>query len=132
MLQLNGIVGGNKPIAVGPRQTIQLQQMVLVVKNKQKLTLKSLNFLLDNDAFALKIEANPTPGVFVAKGGFGALKPNKVLFNNNTGDAVIIFLTISAVNLARNTRTLSRSDSWVLGLSSCTKHLTKVPYPKKR
>ncbi|MDQ8737742.1 hypothetical protein [Paenibacillus sp. LHD-38] len=132
MLQLNGIVGGKKDIAVGPRKTILLQQMVIAVENNQKLTLKSLNFLFNNDAFAIKIEANPTPGKFVAKGGFGDLKPNKVLFNNNTGDGIIIFLTISAVNLARNTRTLSRSDSWLLGLSRCSNRFPKVPIQKKK
>lgn len=69
MIQLNGIVGGNAPIAVGARKTILLQQIMIRVKNNQKLILKSLNFLLNNDAFAIKIEAEPSPGVFIARGG---------------------------------------------------------------
>ena len=117
MLQLNGIVGGKNAVAVGPRQTILLQQIALTVKSKQKLTLKSVIFLFNNEAFAIKIQANPSPGVFIARGGFGDLKPNKVLFNNKSNEDIIIFLTVSAVNTARNTRSLSRSDSWHLGLT---------------
>ncbi|GAB6926964.1 hypothetical protein JCM10914A_09470 [Paenibacillus sp. JCM 10914] len=116
MFQLNGIVGGKSSIEVSPGKTIQLQQIVINVKNGKKLILKDINFLFNNDAFAIKVEALPSPGVFVARGGAGDLHPNKVLFNNNTGSAVLIFLVISAVNTARNRRSLSRSDSWHLNL----------------
>ncbi|MFD0694413.1 hypothetical protein ACFQZT_09945 [Paenibacillus sp. GCM10027628] len=116
MFQLNGIVGGNASIAVGARKTILLQQIVINVPNRQKLILRDLNFLFNNDAFAIKIEAQPSPGTFIARGGSGDLRPNKVLFNNTTGSAVTIFLLVSAVNTARNTRSLSRSDSWHLTL----------------
>ncbi|MBD2871346.1 hypothetical protein [Paenibacillus arenilitoris] len=119
VLQLNGIVGGKKAIPVGPGQTFMLQQIVINVPNGKKLTLKTANFLLDNEAFAIKVEANPSPGKFVARGGFGDLKPNKVLFRNNTGDGVIIFLTVSAVNTSRKSQTLSRNDSWLFRLSRC-------------
>ncbi|MBP1963362.1 hypothetical protein [Paenibacillus aceris] len=114
LIQLNGIVGGNAPIAVGARKTVLLQQIVIRVKNRQKLVLKNLNFLFNNEAFAIKIEAEPSPGVFIARGGSGDLSPNKVLVNNTTGSEVTIFLLISAVNTANNTRSLSRSDSWRL------------------
>ncbi|MCA0758176.1 hypothetical protein KP806_24270 [Paenibacillus sp. N4] len=77
--------------------------------------------MFNNEAFAIKIEANPSPGVFIAKGGFGDLKPNKVLFHNKSSEDVIIFLTVSAVNTAKNTRFLSRSDSWHLGITRCSK-----------
>ncbi|MDU0200943.1 hypothetical protein ACYEXS_35660 [Paenibacillus sp. MAH-36] len=114
MIQLNGIVGGKAPIAVGARETVLLQQIVIRVKNRQKLILKNLNFLFNNEAFAIKIEAEPSPGVFIARGGAGDLSPNKVLVNNRSGSEVTIFLLISAVNTANNTRALSRSDSWRL------------------
>ncbi|MCZ8515362.1 hypothetical protein O9H85_23715 [Paenibacillus filicis] len=116
MLQLNGIVGGNASIAVGPRKTLLLQQIVINVRKGQKLVLKDISFLFNNDAFAIKVEAQPSPGTFIARGGAGDLHPNKVLFNNNSGAEVRIFLLVSAVNRARNTRSLSRSDSWHLNL----------------
>ncbi|WP_185897256.1 hypothetical protein [Paenibacillus zeisoli] len=43
--------------------------------------------------------------------------PNKVLFNNRTGDTVRIFLNISVINSARNTRTLDRTSCWLLKLA---------------
>lgn len=115
-LQLNGIVGGKNPIDVGAGKTILLQQIVINVRNGRKLILKDINFLFNNDAFAIKIEAQPSPGVYIARGGAGDLHPNKVLFNNNTGSSVLIFLLVSAVNTSRNKRSLSRSDSWHLNL----------------
>lgn len=114
MIQLNGIVGGNAPIVVGARKTVLLQQIVIRVKNRQRLILRNLNFLLNNEAFAIKIEAEPSPGVFIARGGSGDLSPNKVLVNNTSGSEVTIFLLVSAVNTANNIRSLSRSDSWRL------------------
>jgi hypothetical protein len=114
LIQLNGIVGGNALIAVRARKTLLLQQIVIRVKKRQKLILKDLNFLLNNEAFAIKIKAEPSPGVYIASGGAGDLSPNKVLVNNTTGSEVTIFLLISAVNTANNTRFLSRSDSWRL------------------
>ncbi|UHA75110.1 hypothetical protein [Paenibacillus sp. 481] len=114
--QLNGIVGGKCPINVGPGKTVLLQQIVIGVPNGQKLILRDLNFLLNNDAFSLKIEAEPSPGKFIAKGGFGELTPNKVLFNNDSGADVLIFFLVSAINTAKNTRSLSRSDSWHMTL----------------
>ncbi|TFE25522.1 hypothetical protein [Cohnella luojiensis] len=114
--QLNGIVGGKCAIAVAPRRTILLQQIVIDVQNRQSLILKDLNFEFDNDAFAIKIEAPPSPGIFIAGGGSGELTPNRVLFRNNTGDGVRIFFLVSAINRARNTRSLSRSDSWHMTL----------------
>ncbi|MFF2090714.1 hypothetical protein [Paenibacillus sp. NPDC058174] len=118
MFQLNGIVGGRLTnINVGGRKTILLQQIVLDVKKGQKLILRDINFLFNNDAFAIKVEAQPSPGTFIARGGAGDLRPNKVLFNNNTGDEVRIFLLVSAINTARNSRSLSRSDSWHLTLT---------------
>lgn len=117
MFILNGIVGGKPPINVAGRSTIQLQQIALTVQGGHKLTLKSLTFLFNNDAFAIKIEALPSTGKFIVRGGIGDSRPNKVLFNNTSKDAVIIFLLVSAVNTARNTRSLSRSDTWHLVLS---------------
>jgi hypothetical protein len=114
--QLNGIVGGKCAIAVAPRKTILLQQIVIDVQNGQSLILKDLNFEFDNDAFAIKIEAPPSQGKFIAGGGSGELTPNKVLFRNNTGDGVRIFFLVSAINRARNSRSLSRSDSWHMTL----------------
>ncbi len=70
--------------------------------------------MFNNEAFAIKIEAEPSPGVFIARGGAGDLNPNKVLVHNTSGEDVTIFLLVSAVNTARNTRSLSRSDSWRL------------------
>lgn len=116
IFQLNGIVGGKASIAVGPRKSILLQQIVINVRQGQKLVLKDINFLFNNEAFAIKVEALPSPGTFIARGGADELHPNKVLFNNNTGSDVLIFLLVSAVNTARNTRSLSRSDSWHLNL----------------
>jgi hypothetical protein len=116
MLQLNGIVGGKADVLVAPRKTILLQQIVIDVNNRQKLVLRDISFLFNNDAFAIKVEALPSSGVFIARGGFGDLSPNKVLFNNNTGAGVIIFLLVSAINTAKNARSLSRSDSWHLKL----------------
>ncbi|SDO72368.1 hypothetical protein SAMN04487897_12068 [Paenibacillus sp. yr247] len=116
MLQLNGIVGGNAPISVGAGKTILLQQILIRVKNKQKLILRNINFLFNNDAFAIKIEAEPSPGTFIARGGAGDLSPNKVLVNNTTGEDLLIFLLVSAVNKAKNSRALSRSDSWRMTL----------------
>ncbi len=118
LFQLNGIVGGRLTnINVGGRKTILLQQIVLDVKKGQKLILRDINFLFNNDAFAIKVEAQPSPGTFIARGGAGDLRPNKILFNNNTGDEVRIFLLVSAINTARNSRSLSRSDSWHLTLA---------------
>lgn len=116
MFQLSGIVGGKGPVKVGARQTLLLQQIVIRVHKGRKLILKNLNFLLNNEAFAIKIEAQPSPGKFIARGGAGDLTPNKVLFNNNTGDDQIIFLLVSAVNTSRMTQELSRSDSWRMTL----------------
>lgn len=116
MFQLSGIVGGKASVKVAPRQTLLLQQIVIRVKNGRKLILKNLNFLFNNEAFAIKIEAQPSPGKFVARGGAGDLTPNKVLFNNNTGDDQIIFLLVSAVNTSRISQSLSRSDSWHMTL----------------
>jgi hypothetical protein len=112
VLQLNGIVGGSSPISVGAGKTILLQQILIRVKSKQKLILRDINFLFNNEAFAIKIEAEPSPGVFIARGGAGDLTPRKVLVNNTTGEDLLIFLLISAVNKAKNSRSLSRSDSW--------------------
>ncbi|MCC3374263.1 hypothetical protein [Cohnella sp. REN36] len=116
MFQLSGIVGGKSQIKVAPRQTLLLQQIVIRVKKGRKLVLKNLNFLFNNEAFAIKIEAQPSPGKFIARGGAGDLTPNKVLFNNNTGEDQIIFLLVSAINTSRTTQQLSRSDSWHLNL----------------
>lgn len=116
MLQIGGIVGGKKDIPVGPGRKIELQQIVVNVEKGQKLRLKQLNFLLSNDAFVFIVEALPSTGVFRARGGFGELHPNKVLFNNTTGDGVFIFLLISARNASNRTVSLSRSDSWNLKL----------------
>jgi len=112
VFQLNGIVGGSSPISVGAGKTILLQQILIRVKSKQKLILRDINFLFNNEAFAIKIEAEPSPGVFIAKGGAGDLTPRKVLVNNTTGEDLLIFLLVSAVNKAKNSRSLSRSDSW--------------------
>lgn len=117
MLQLNGIVGGKQPIKILPGKKVDLQTIVIDVPNRKKLVLKSLNFLLSNDAFIFKVEALPSTGTFTARGGSGDLKPNKVLFNNRTGDTVRIFLNISVINSARNTRTLDRTSSWLLKLA---------------
>lgn len=116
MLQLNGIVGGNKPIQLAGRQRKDLQLTVIDVPNRQKLILRRLNFLLSNDAFVFIVEALPGTGVFRARGGSGDLRPNKVLFNNTTGDTVRIFLNIAVFNSARNARTLDRTSSWLLQL----------------
>lgn len=116
MFQLSGIVGGRTQLKVGPRKTVLLQQIVIRVKNGHKLVLKDLNFLFNNDAFAIKIEAQPSSGTFIAKGGSGDLSPNKVLFHNNTGSEVTVFLLVSAINTSNSTRSLSRSDSWHLTL----------------
>ena len=117
MLQLNGIVGGKNPIKLLPGKRIDVQTIVIDVPNRKKLVLKSLNFLLSNDAFIFKVEALPSTGTFTARGGAGDLKPNKVLFNNRTGDGVRIFLNIAVINSARNTRTLDRTSSWLLKLA---------------
>lgn len=114
MFQLSGIVGGKSSIAVGARKTILLQQIVIRVKSRQRLILKNVNFLFNNEAFAIKIEAEPSPGVFIARGGAGDLSPNKVLVHNTSAEDLTIFLLVSAVNTASNTRLLSRSDSWRL------------------
>lgn len=116
MLQINGIVGGKSPISVGAGKTIQLQQILIRVKSKQKLILRDINFLFNNEAFAIKIEAEPSTGVFIANGGAGDLTPRKVLVNNTTGEDLLIFLLVSAVNKAKNSRALSRSDSWRMTL----------------
>lgn len=116
MFQLSGIVGGKSAVRAAPRQTLLLQQIVIRVKKGRKLILKNLNFLFDNEAFAIKIEAQPSPGKFIARGGAGDLTPNKVLFNNNTGDDQLIFLLVSAVNTSRTSQQLSRSDSWHMTL----------------
>ena len=116
MLQITGIVGGKRQLHVPAHKTQLLQQIVVNVENGQKLVLKNLNFLFNNDAFAIKIEAQPSTGIFRASGGFGDLTPNKVLFNNNTGSSQLIFLLVSAVNKENGTRALSRSDSWNLVL----------------
>jgi hypothetical protein len=116
MLQLNGIVGGSKSISIGPRKRINVQTTVIDVPNGQKLVLSRLNFLLSNDAFVLIVEALPGPGVFRATGGADDLTPNKVLFNNNTGDTVRIFLNIAVFNSTRTSRTLDRTSSWLLQL----------------
>ncbi|MGG3280454.1 hypothetical protein [Paenibacillus solani] len=117
MLQLNGIIGGNQPIKLLPGKRVDVQTIVIDVPNRKKLVLKSLNFLLSNDAFIFKVEALPSTGTFTVRGGSGELKPNKVLFNNRTGDTVRIFLNISVINSARNTRTLDRNSSWLLKLA---------------
>jgi len=117
VLQVNGIVGGKAPISLGAGKSIDVQTIVIDVPKGKKLVLKSLNFLLSNDAFVFKIEALPSTGTFVARGGSGDLTPNKVLFNNRTGDGVRIFLNISVRNSARNTRTLDRTSSWLLKLA---------------
>ena len=117
MLQLNGIVGGKNPIKLLPGQRIDIQTIVIDVPNRKKLVLKSLNFLLSNDAFIFKVEALPSTGTFTVRGGAGDLQPNKVLFNNRTGDGVRIFLNIAVINSARNTRTLDRTSSWLLKLA---------------
>ncbi|MCD9020324.1 hypothetical protein [Cohnella silvisoli] len=80
------------------------------------MVLKDLYFLFNNEAFAIKIEAEPSPGTFIAGGGGGELTPNKVLFHNTSSGDVRIFLLVSAINRARNARSLSRSDSWHLTL----------------
>ncbi|MCR8641742.1 hypothetical protein NV379_03640 [Paenibacillus sp. N1-5-1-14] len=116
MFQLSGVVGGNADVPVGAGKTKLLQQIVINVPNGRKLILREINYLLSNDQFAIKVEAQPSPGVFIGGDGFGDLTPNKVLFNNNTGDTVIIFLLISAINRSKKTLTLSRSDSWRLNL----------------
>lgn len=116
MLQLNGIVGGNRSIPVGPKKSKDLQLNVILVKNGQKLILRRLNFLLSNDGFVFVIKALPSTGTFRAQNGAGDLTPNKVLFNNNTGADVLIFLSISAVNKTNRTLSLGRTDSWLLGL----------------
>jgi hypothetical protein len=116
LFQLNGIVGGKSTIRVASGQSLLLQQIVINVKNGQKLILKDINFLFNNDAFEIKVEAQPSSGVFRARGGFGELNPNKVLFNNKTGATVIIFLLVSAVNREKDARSLSRSDSWHMTL----------------
>ncbi|NEW07928.1 hypothetical protein GK047_18165 [Paenibacillus sp. SYP-B3998] len=117
MLQLNGIVGGNSPISVASRKTILLQQIVINVKRGQKLVLKDINFLFNNESFSIKVEAAPSSGTFIARGGAGDLRPNKVLVHNTTRGDLRIFLLVSAVNAANNTRSLSRSDSWHLTFS---------------
>ncbi|UUZ91370.1 hypothetical protein LJK87_37845 [Paenibacillus sp. P25] len=117
MLQLNGIVGGNAAIPVRPGKSKDLQLIVINVKKGKKLVLRRLNFLLSNDAFDFVIKPLPSPGVFRFRGGSGDLTPNRVLFNNNTGADVRIFFSISAVNRARNTRSLQRTDSWALQLA---------------
>lgn len=117
VLQLNGIVGGKSSISLGAGKSIDVQTIVIDVPKGKKLVLKSLNFLLSNDAFVFKIEALPSTGTFTARGGAGDLTPNKVLFNNRTGDAVRIFLNISVRNSARNARTLDRTSSWLLKLA---------------
>lgn len=117
MLQLNGIVGGKQPIKLLPGKSVDVQTIVIDVPNRKKLVLKSLNFLLSNDAFIFKVEALPSTGTFTVRGGSGDLRPNKVLFNNRTGDTVRIFLNISVINSARNTRTLDRTSSWLLKLA---------------
>jgi len=117
MLQLNGIVGGKQPIKLLPGKSIDVQTIVIDVPNRKKLVLKSLNFLLSNDAFIFKVEALPSTGTFTVRGGSGDLKPNKVLFNNRTGGTVRIFLNISVINSSRNTRTLDRTSSWLLKLA---------------
>lgn len=117
VLQVNGIVGGKTPISLGAGKSIDVQTIVIDVPKGKKLVLKSLNFLLSNDAFVFKIEALPSTGTFIARGGSGDLTPNKVLFNNRTGDGVRIFLNISVRNSARNTRTLDRTSSWLLKLA---------------
>lgn len=114
--QLSGIVGGKSAISVAPRKTILLQQIIINVKAGQRLVLKDLNFLFNNEAFAIKIEAQPSPGTFIAGGGGGELTPNKVLFHNTSSGDVRIFLLVSAINRSRNARSLSRSDSWHLTL----------------
>jgi hypothetical protein len=114
--QLSGIVGGKCAIAVAPRQTRLLQQIIINVNAGQRLILKNVNFLFNNEAFAIKIEAQPSPGTFVAGGGGGEFKPNKVLFHNTSSEEIRIFLLVSAINRARNSRSLSRSDSWHLTL----------------
>jgi hypothetical protein len=116
MLQLNGIVGGNKPIMLKPGKRIDVQTIVIDVPNGKKLVLRSLNFLLSNDAFVFKVEALPSTGMFTVRGGSGDLRPNKVLFNNRTGDGVRIFLNIAVINRARNTRSLDRNSCWLLKL----------------
>ncbi|MGC5326401.1 hypothetical protein [Brevibacillus sp. SYSU BS000544] len=117
MLQLNGIVGGKNPIPVSPGQSRDLQIIVINVKKGQRLVLKRLNFLLGNEDFTFVVKALPSTGTFRARGGFGDLKPNKVLFHNNTGDDVLIFLAISAVNKAKNTLTLDSTNCWLLKLA---------------
>lgn len=117
MLQLNGIVGGKSSISLGAGKSIDVQTIVIDVPKGKKLVLKSLNFLLSNDAFVFKIEALPSTGSFTARDGAGDLTPNKVLFNNRTGDAVRIFLNISVRNSARNARTLDRTSCWLLKLA---------------
>ncbi|RED58621.1 hypothetical protein [Cohnella lupini] len=114
--QLSGIVGGKNAIPVAPGRTVLLQQIILEVADGMRLILKDVNFLFNNEAFAIKIQAEPSPGKFTAGGGGGELTPNKVLFRNNTGSTVRIFLLVSAVNKAKNARSLSRSDSWHLTL----------------
>ncbi|WP_123042438.1 hypothetical protein [Cohnella candidum] len=120
MLQLSGIVGGNAPIRLGPKQRRDLQTIVIDVPNGKKLILKRLNFLLSNDAFVFIVEALPGTGVFRAKGGSGDLRPNKVLFNNKTGDTVRIFLNIAVLNSAKNTRNLDPQSTWLLKLARCS------------
>ncbi|RUS44622.1 hypothetical protein [Cohnella sp. AR92] len=116
MLQLNGIVGGNAPIRLAARRRRDMQLTVIDVPNRKKLVLKKLNFLLSNDAFVFIVEALPGTGVFRARGGAGDLAPNKVLFNNTTGDTVRIFLNVAVFNSAANARTLDRTSSWLLKL----------------
>ncbi|MFC5406194.1 hypothetical protein [Cohnella soli] len=116
MLQLNGIVGGKSPIKLLPGKSVDVQTIVIDVPNRKKLVLRSVNFLLSNDAFIFKVEALPSTGTFTARGGAGDLQPNKVLFNNRTGDGVRIFLNIAVINSARNTRTLDRTSCWLLKL----------------
>ncbi|MBW5446063.1 hypothetical protein GE107_08310 [Cohnella sp. CFH 77786] len=55
--------------------------------------------------------------MFRARGGAGGLRPNRVLFNNNTGSTVRIILNIAVQNSARNTRNLDRTSSWLLNLA---------------
>ncbi|TVY07739.1 hypothetical protein [Paenibacillus cremeus] len=117
MLQLNGIVGGKNMIAVGAGKSKDLQIITITVAKGQKLILNRVNFLVSNDGFEFVVKALPSTGTFRARGGFGDLRPNKVLFNNTTGDAVILFLAVSVVNRTRRTLTLNRTDSWLLQIT---------------
>ncbi|MFC4775829.1 hypothetical protein ACFO9Q_03425 [Paenibacillus sp. GCM10023252] len=112
-LQFNGIIGGaQRFIEVKGRRTLQLQQNVVTVPAGGVLTLKNVNFLLNNEDFAFRIEIQPTSSTYTVRGGIGDLSPNRVLFRNRSSEEIRLFLLVSAINTSRQSRFLSRTDSW--------------------